>query len=353
MALLFNGYLKRAQGFYQQQQWEDALRAAQSASHILPSARDAISCEVEILYKMKDWERAVEVLLRGLRYHPYWAWAILELSDLMINQLQEADQAWRWLQRLKLCPRLSQEETVRCCSLKVSAFLEQDRLFEASRCLCSTLTLFPRDKDLLFLQGWVELQRDNYYMAASALNRVLKQEPDYSDAHYYLGWAFRGLGEFRLMQEHYRRTYALDLLDTTATCFHPQTFRNMALEVLSLCGQTRDCGSIKLVVCPNPPASIVEDFPYDPRCMGVFSSKSHHLAGPSDEYLPPTGTLYLFQRNIERLCLTEEEVRDEILHVTNREIAAASNRFRSSEFLAASDATLHSELAPVGANPHS
>lgn len=332
MALLFDSYLKRAKAFQERQEWKEALRAVQGALYILPSAKDAILCEFEILHKMEAWDSAARALRDALKYHPYWTWAILELADLMINRQQEATEAWRWLQRLKLCTSLSRTEYVRWRCLKVSALLEQERLFEAVRCLRCGLDRYPNDKDLLFLQGWVELQRDNYYVAASSLHRVLKQDPNNSDAHYYLAWAFRGLGEFRLMQEHYREAYELDLQDRRALRYDADLFHTMAQEAIDSCLEPGERASIRLVVLPLPPASILDEFPYDSRRMGVFCPRSDAPKTSSDAFLPLVGTLFLFQRNIERLCFNERDIRDEILHVANREMAAYSHWRNSSEF---------------------
>lgn len=323
MALLFDGYLNRARAYLQHEQWEEALRAIRGALHILPTAREAVQCQVDILCGMQEWEQAAEALELALCAHPYWPWAILELVDLMVLRLQRSEQVWRWLQRLRLCHHLSSEERIRGRILQANALLDQERLYEASLCLRNALKDDPRHPQLLFLDGLISLQLNNYYAAASAFHKVLAQDKEHAEAHYHLGWTFRGLDQLRLMREHFRITYELDQLDPTPLRFSPSMFLQLAHEALHQHGQADYCASIQVATEVMPSRSILEEFPHDPRRLGVLVRDETSPFWDEEQGLPQ-GTLILFQRNVERLCFSEQDIRDEIVHIVHRELAAFS-----------------------------
>ncbi len=319
MALLFANYLKRANIKKNLQEWNEALRAIRSALFILPTAKDAVQCHVAILRGMDQHDRAAQVLEEALKFHPYWSWALLELTELMVCRLKRSADAWRWLQRLRQCQHLSPKEQVRCCCLKVKVFLDQQRWYEASQSVRKALATFPNDPQLLYFQGWVALQRHNYYAAASAFHKVLKLEPEHADAHYHLAKAFHGMNEHRLMREHFAIVYELDFEAEGELQYSSQEFLNIALEALDVLGKSYDCSKIQLVVEPIPSSDILHVFPYDPRTLGVFAPSSE---GQSNE--APEGSLYLFQKNVERTKLTGQALRDRIVQVYRQQLAASS-----------------------------
>lgn len=321
MALLFESYLRRAQLCKKDRQWREAQRAVEAALYVLPTSKEAITCQVEIYYGLRDWSKAQHTLEQALSHYPYWPWAILELVDLMVYRLQSAPEAWRWLQRLKMCHPLTEQEQVRGASLKAAALVLQERWYEASRSLRDSLRFFPRDPQLLFLRGWVALQRDNYYGAVAALKPLLKQDPEYADAHYYLALAYQGMEEWALMKEQFRWTYALDCEESSSLQVSPRDFRVMVDDVLSELGLYSQQTSISWAVQEFPLPWILDKFPHNPRCSGVFLSHPRPSLTSCETTGLPTGTLYFFQRNVERFCSSLEEIRREICHVSVRELA--------------------------------
>lgn len=320
MALLFANYLKRANIHKDQLDWDSALRAIRSALYILPTAKEALRVHVKILRGMEDSEQAASILEEALEYHPYWPWAILEMSELLVCQLQRSSEAWRWLQRLRLCQHLTPREQVRWCCLKVKALLDQHRWYEASQDLRQALALFPHDPKLLYFQGWVALQRHNYCGAASAFLKVLKQDPEDANTHYHLGKAFHGMGEYRLMREHFSIVYELDAENDAPLRQSHQEFLNVALEALDSLGHSIDCSNIRVVVEESPSSEILNIFPYDPRNFCLFVPE---LATSDSE--KPQGTFFLFQQNLERTRLRGEALREKIVRVYRQQLATSNN----------------------------
>lgn len=325
MALLFESYLNRARTCQRKHRWKEAQRAIHSALHILPTSKEAITCQVEIYGGLEEWEQAARVLEHALIYHPYWTWAILELAELSIHRLQRASDAWRWLQRLKMCQFLTKQEQVRWWVLQASALAVQDRLYEASRMLSDGLECFPSEHQLLFLHGWIALQLGNHAGAVSSLERLLKQDPEYADAHYYLALAYQATEQVAPMREQFRWTYALDCEDGSPLYMPTKTFQALAKDVLCAFGQSHSCSSIRCVVQEIPPVSVLDEFPHNPRRSGIFFCQGKSLDHCEDFFHPPMGTLILFQRNIERFCAGEDDIRVEIFNTCLRELGGIPN----------------------------
>lgn len=312
MPALFTKYLHRATTSLHQNNIESALKSINSALHIDPSNLEALQKKVEILQRSGHFQHTVECLTQALQHHPHQTWWVLDLAELLINRLQRPDEALFWLGRLFRCRSLSSTEEQRATRLQAEALIDQERLYEAWLVLRKASSTYPNDLDLLFLRGWVTLQLGRYCASASTFQKILRRNNDHTDAHYYLGVAYEGMGEFTLMQRHFAATYRLDKLFPPELRFSAQQFKLIAQQAIAQ--ETCDDLHIQLSVLPYPPSSILDEYPHDPRRMGILrQTNTPHSS-------KPTFRLTLFQWNVERLAFTEHEILEEISIVLQQEL---------------------------------
>lgn len=318
METLFHKYLEKAREELCRGRIARAEEAIASASYMHPGHVDVICCRVEVLRAQGRFQEAAICLQKALKQYPYHPWWVIDLADLLINRLQEPALALDWLVRLLNCCELSAPQKLRAFRLQAEALIDQERLYEASLSLHTALAFFPRDMHLLFLRGWVCLQRGNSYGAASAFHSILRRDPEHGDAHYYLGLAFAALGELRLMQCHFEQAYTLDQADTTPLRYSADAFERFVQQSLS-CESLADIPEFHVHIQGYPTLEMLGELGLDPRQPGF-------LQPPTSASVPHIGPLHmpvliLFQRNIERFCCSEREMMEEIQQLVLREWA--------------------------------
>jgi predicted Zn-dependent protease with MMP-like domain/Flp pilus assembly protein TadD len=152
--------------------------------------------------------------------------------------------------------------------------------------------------------------------ARSFLEPLVKEHPKSADLHYYLGRACQELGDFQGQVEEFLLTYDLDSRGPAPMfCLSPREFEECAEETLaSLPSEVQErLREVAILAEPRPARALVAEG-LDPRLMGLFD-------GPTqNEVLPVPIRILLFQRNIEAVCTSCEEVRGEIAKTLLHEI---------------------------------
>jgi len=307
MRPLAKKYLQKAKTAYAQDRLSQAYKHLDAALHIAPEDPKVLRCHIDFLKEKNLFEEAVNCLLQVLEKQPHQPALVLELAELMINRLQQPNRALVWLNRLLHARCLKPKQEQRVHELEAEALLDQERFYEAWLKLRQALRKYPKNIKLLFWYGWSTLQLERYYAAASTFQKVLRLEPEYVDAHYYLGVAYEAMGEYSLMRKQFATTHHLDLLYRPEPCFSRVELAQIATQILREEWRL-ESPMIGLQLRNYPDSSILDEFPFDPRRMASLErgySASRKLSEAKD-YL----VLYLW--NIERYCGKIEEVREEI-----------------------------------------
>lgn len=315
MAALFKKYLQKAKVELAKEQLSTALTAINSALHLKAHDLEALRCKVDILRQSGDFEAAASCLMAGLKSHPHLTWWLLELAELLINRLEQPTAALEWLERVFRSRHSTDVEERRAFRLKAEALIDQDRLYEAWLVLRKATHTHTEDIDLLFLRGWVTLQMGRYCASASTFQKILRQKHDHSDAHYYLGVAYEGMGESSLMMRQFELTHQLDRILPPEIRLSCDEFRQLAEQAVQELGD--EIPSIRLKIQDYPTETILKDYPHDPRRMGWLQRSKLYLCRVHS----PELFFEVFQWNVERFCFTPREVVEEIKVVLQQELA--------------------------------
>lgn len=234
MLSLCDKYLQVAATHLRQGRGEDALRALDAVLHMQPHHPQAVDLKVQIYRSHELFEQAADCLQDALQKHrdnPVW---VLELADLLINRLHRPERALLWLDLLsEHNPRLSDRDLQKAYLLHAEALVDEEHMQRAWELLRQATFRFPENEELLFLFGWVALQTGKYYASASTLQKLQRINPQHADAQYYLGMAYEGLGEYKLMRRQYHLTYELDLRNPPLLVYGHREFELMVRESLS------------------------------------------------------------------------------------------------------------------------
>jgi len=211
--------------------------------------------------------------------------------------------------------------------------LEQGDLAAAARALESARAAAPghADPELAELEAEVALARGDPAATVAALSPVLTGErlrrlgPDEAaDLHHALGRAYEELGDRRAMTREWLEVSRLDALaDSEARAAGADEAADEVLElddvefehlVDDALGELpadvlERLTNVAIIADDRPSEALVRDG-LDPRTLGLF----HGLSLPHQSTLGPAypDTIHLFRRNIERVCHTEAELREEI-----------------------------------------
>lgn len=134
-----------------------------------------------------------------------------------------------------------------------------------------------------------------------------------ADAHYLLGTALEERGDHKGMAREWLATLHLDeAVDPPRTALPREQFERIAAEALDALPQAllEHLQNVPVLVQDRPSREMVLGGT-DPRLLGLFSG----LAMPDQSVLggpPATGTILLFQRNLERATQDLDELAEQI-----------------------------------------
>lgn len=309
---LFDKYLARARD-YDEGVEGAALSAIDAALHMAPQDAEAMALKGDLLVRTGFHRKGAAWLRRALRRAPNDRRSLVSLADVLLNHLGSPARALSLAERV-ISDGQADQIALDAFRLKAEALVDLGRLEEAGELVGQALTTHPEEGELLFLDGWLALQRDRPFAAATRLRRLLSQDPVHADAHYYLGWAYEALGEPALMRRQFSQTFELDLSTPPQSRFRFGEFEQLVTLALApgeSGGVKGSTGALYPVVEEYPDEGILSEFPHDPRCIGVLLDPS---AVDGADGLPPgtTGVMVFFQWNVERLCFTRWEAIQEL-----------------------------------------
>jgi tetratricopeptide (TPR) repeat protein len=260
-------------------------------------------------------EKALTYYERAMDIDPEYVEPIICAAELQIWELEDFDKA------LTLCERAldlaeEEDEYVDALLLKAEALSNLSREQEAY----ATLQELPaialgepsyhlRAARLLHDLGYNADARDHF-------QRALQLDPDNSDALHGIGMCASEDGDRSTMIECFQKVRLADLSE------EPPPWGVPAARFSQLCSAAIDelpdqlrklIANVPVIATDYPSAELVKDG-VDPRVLGLFTGVPHgeksNIGGT-----PHLDAIFLFQRNIERMAYSTEDVENEI-HIT-------------------------------------
>jgi predicted Zn-dependent protease with MMP-like domain len=265
-------------------------------------------------------EDALACFVRAMAADPEWPVPVLAAAQEERDRLDRPDDAARRLTKLASWP----DPVVRAEALLELARTElvREKPKAVKTRLRELAAIGDGSKELAVDAGHIALAIEDAELAERFFSAALAIEEDDADALHGLGFVMRETGRKHEMERCWRRVRELDLArprppyalsDAEIDRIAHDALRELPEEI------ARALADVPVVIDDAPSHARIADG-IDPRLLGLFEgtplpNKSHLEGSPSSP-----DAAYVFVRNIENACASEEELREEvritILHET-------------------------------------
>ncbi|HEX2574340.1 MAG TPA: metallopeptidase family protein [Polyangia bacterium] len=306
-ALLEQGWSNLHQG-----RFADAEKAARAGLAVEPEMPDIYTLLGAIAAHQGDVEVALGHYEKASEIDPEYVQPLLYAAELHFGVLEDPVGA------MELCERAlevaeEEDEYLDALLLKAEIHINEGEEDDARKTLAD---LPPTDypEPVFHLragQAWLDL--DEFDRAEKELQKAIAQEGDFADAHHALGLVHAARDHHDRMIEAFVRVRDLDLAEPAAPWALPkERFAELAEKAhAELPERIRELLANVPILVEDYPSRQQVDEGEDPRMMGFFSGVPHpeasSVGGP-----PHLDHVVLYQRNIERVAHTPEEVAEEI-----------------------------------------
>ncbi|WP_245776266.1 tetratricopeptide repeat protein [Pajaroellobacter abortibovis] len=242
---------------------------------------------------------------------------LLNTADLLLNRLGKVDEA------IDVCDRAlahaeSPQEIRDCILLKVDALIAKSDIDEAKKTMAMIPDVPLSDSIYIFLIGRSFYELGDLEKAKPLIEEAARSNTSNGDIQYYLGLLRDDQGDARGATEAFLRTRTLDSsLPAPSWSLSPETFSTLARQAISKLDAvlTQYIREADVFIMDLPGAELIVDG-VDPRAP-VLVDPSPPVKTNAD---PPRTRIFIYQRNIERIAASMEEVEEEIGEALEREI---------------------------------
>ena len=271
-----------------------------------------------------DAEEALEHYRQAIALDESYFEAMLNCAELLMHPLGDWDEAARMCDEA-LDYAETNEEIADCLLLKVDALLGKGSGDDTKKVLARLPEAPFESPTYSFMIGRAYYELGDVDTARPFIEDAASRDPQYADAHYYLGLVREEAGDVRGAIEAFLRVRLLDHARPPAPWAPPpDAFGAMVQRVLSNVDAllARYVREAEVYVVDLPGAELVVDG-IDPRALVVLETPpaegrpGHEAAEPGSVY----ARLFVYQRNVERAAGSIEYLEDELRHAVEREIA--------------------------------
>lgn len=313
----FSAHLDRGWDLVQKGDSRAAEQSARRALELDSQSPEAHNLLGYVAALQGEYEEALESYRQAIALDDTFLEAILNAAELCIHPLGDLPQA------LALCEDAlelaeNDEELVDALLLQFDALLGLGREEEA-RAVCGRFPAGPYDNPShVFLVGRAHFEMGEVDRAEELLREAVRRDAENSEAHYYLGLIRDERGDVPGAIQAFLKSRELDLsLPPPSWALSRDAFELSARRAVErLTPRLRTfIRQDEIFVTDAPGAEAIVDG-VDPRALVLVDA----LEGPNGA---PTGRLFVYQHNVERLAGSLDRIEDEIRSALEREIAAA------------------------------
>lgn len=310
-------YLDKAYDAIDRRAYNEAIQWCKKAIDADPSGPAAHHARGEALDASGMWEEALQCFDRAIERDPEFVEAMLSKAEILSDRTERVEEA------LPLCDaavRLLDAENdderyllAEASYIRGNALQSLDRLEDALLEYDRALELVPEHPDYLSERGILLYYLLDYEGAEANLRAAAEADPENADVRYTLGL----LLEKTEREEEARASFAeANRVDAAR---HPLVLRvtreKFEAEVEAAMGAlppdfTRHMENVVVVVEDFPRREQLVEAGLDPQILGLFEGRTQEETAKGLTALPTQITL--FQRNLEKICESESELREEI-----------------------------------------
>jgi predicted Zn-dependent protease with MMP-like domain len=207
-----------------------------------------------------------------------------------------------------------------------TALLELDRPEEAAEAFARAVELDPEDAEFRASLALSLFRACRFEEATAQAREAVEADPRFAGAHHALGLALEREGRFEEADQAFSRAAEIDAEGYSRPArMSREAFETQVAAAADLLPEDfrRHLAQVAVTVEPLPSEEILRDGtpPLDPELLGLFvgvALPERSFQGPGGE-LPPR--ILLFQRNLERYALGDQELLDELRRTLYHELA--------------------------------
>jgi len=187
------------------------------------------------------------------------------------------------------------------------------------------ISRFPEAPDLHHALGVTLLDMDRAAAALPHLEEACFLEPDFADAWYDLALARSAVGDERGMRQAFTEVYDIDTHpDQPPTRYSADRVDGWAARALDALPDDvlKAASNVVVIVQDYPDRWILDSAPWDPRLLGLFDGPTYAEVQGWDDLSGLSGTphVYLYQRNLERVCADSRHMAQEVRITVHHEV---------------------------------
>jgi tetratricopeptide (TPR) repeat protein len=312
----FSAHLDRGWDLVQRGDPRGAEVSARRALEIDSQSPEAYNLLGYVAALKGEYEEAIDHYRQAIALDDTYLEAMLNAAELYIHPLAEFDEA------ISMCDQAldlaeTDDEVVDALLLKFDALLGKGEIEQAGA-VCER---FPRgpfeNPNHVFLVGRAYYEIGDIGRAEPLIEESAKRSPRNPESHYYLGLVRDERGDAAGATQAFLRARDLDLeVMPPAWTLSRETFELTAKRALLALdeGLRAHVQEAELYVADVPGVEVVVDG-VDPRALLLIDG----VNGPDATV---TTRIFVYQRNVERLAGSLEQVEHEISLALNREISA-------------------------------
>jgi predicted Zn-dependent protease with MMP-like domain len=306
-------YLDKAYDAIDRRAFNEAIRWCKKAAAEDPSAPEAHNARGEALDAAGMWEEALEAFDRALERDPEFVDALLNKAEILGDRQETAEQALPLCDEAERITREGEDESLlaEVHYLRGNALQTLFRFEEALPEYERALSLSPDQPDYLLEKGSTLYNLLEYERAEECLAAALELDPESADAHYVMGLLLEKTDRDAQAQEELAAATRIDPTRYPPVLRVPrERFAARVEEALESLPEefARHLANVAVLIEDVPEREHLRDLGLDPQLLAVFEGAPQ--SEPSGNRLPARITLY--QRNLEKICLDEEELREQI-----------------------------------------
>jgi tetratricopeptide (TPR) repeat protein len=313
----FSAHLDRGWDLIHRGDPEGARRSAEKSLELDSESPEAYNLLGYVSAAQGDAEGALEHYRHAIALDDSFVEAMLNAAELLIHPLHDydaavdlIDEALEWTE--------GSDEVADALLLKFDAYMHQnDR--EAAKKVLRTLPDGEFETPRLeFLVGRAYFEVGELATAREYLERARAKEPEAADVSYYLGLLFDAQGDHDAATLEFLRCRELDGAGPRLhwSLSQAQFERQVRKAVERLEAEHKNALDGSLVVVADLPGAEVVADGVDPRAAVLLDAVAER------EGRPHAGRVFVYQRNVERMCEGPSKLEDDLVRLVQAEIEA-------------------------------
>jgi tetratricopeptide (TPR) repeat protein len=264
-----------------------------------------------------DAEEALEHYRQAIALDDSYFEAMVNAAELLAHPLEAWDEA------VALCDEAldlaeTDEEAADCILLKVDALMAKGDVEQARKAMAMIPEGPFESPGYMFLMGRAYYELGDFEKAAPLIEEAARQDPENPDALYYLGLVRDEKGDIPGATEAFLRTRGLDgQRPPPPWAPSPEVFANIVGTVIGKLDLilARYIREAHVYVVDLPGSELIVDG-VDPRALLILDTP------PVEDGEARQGRIFIYQRNVERIAGSLDNVETELTAALEREITA-------------------------------